>query len=43
MCEILSPELLKWAITLGETSADPDILEAVEDFTERAQAKGKVK
>lgn len=35
--EIISADLLKWAITLGEKSDDFDIIEAVSDFKERIQ------
>lgn len=35
--EIISIDLLKWAITLGEKSDDLDIIEAVNDFKERIQ------
>ncbi len=41
LSEIISPDLLKWAITLGEKSNNLDILEAVDDFNERLQSKNK--
>lgn len=34
LCHLISTDLLKWAITLGEKSTNPDILEAVDDFNE---------
>ncbi|WP_295094956.1 hypothetical protein [Ruminococcus sp.] len=34
LCDLISTDLLKWAITLGEKSTNPDILEAVDDFNE---------
>ena len=39
LCELISLDLLKWAIELNERSTDPDITEAVDDFNERLQAK----
>ena len=39
LCELISLDLLKWAIELNERSTDPDIAEAVDDFNERLQAK----
>ena len=39
LCELISLDLLKWAIELHERSTDPDIAEAVDDFNERLQAK----
>ena len=41
LSEIISLDLLKWAITLGEKSNNFDILEAVDDFNERLQSKNK--
>lgn len=35
VCELISRELLAWALTLSEGSEDPDVLEATEDFRER--------
>lgn len=34
LCELISTDLLKWAITLGADSTNPDIIEAVDDFNE---------
>ena len=39
LCDLISLDLLKWAIELNERSTDPDIAEAVDDFNERLQAK----
>jgi hypothetical protein len=39
LCELISLDLLKWAIELNEKSTNPDIAEAVDDFNERLQAK----
>ena len=39
LCELISLDLLKWAIELNEKSTNPDISEAVDDFNERLQAK----
>ena len=39
LCELISLDLLKWAIELNEKSTDPDIAEAVDDFNEGLQAK----
>lgn len=32
LSKIISPELLRWAVSLGENSDAPDIAEAAEDF-----------
>ena len=37
LSEIISTDLLKWAITLGEKSDDFDIIDAVDDYKERIQ------
>ncbi|MDD6278833.1 MAG: hypothetical protein PUA81_03460 [Oscillospiraceae bacterium] len=37
LCELLSLDLLKWAIELNDKSTNPDIAEAVDDFNERLQ------
>ena len=37
LCDLISSDLLKWAITLGENSTNSDIIEAVNDFKERLQ------
>ena len=34
LCDLISIDLLKWAITLGADSTNPDIIEAVDDFNE---------
>ena len=34
LCKLISTDLLKWAITLGANSTNPDIIEAVDDFNE---------
>ena len=34
LTDLISPELLGWALTLNEDSDDPDIAEAVSDFRE---------
>lgn len=39
LCELISLDLLKWAIELNEKSTNSDIAEAVDDFNERLQAK----
>lgn len=39
LSEIISPDLLEWAIKLGEKSSNLDILEAADDFKERLQSK----
>ena len=38
LCELISLDLLEWAIELNEKSTNPDIVEAVNDFKERSQA-----
>ena len=38
LSEMISLDLLKWAITLGEKSDNSDILEAADDYNERLQA-----
>ena len=38
LCRLISPQLLKWALGLGENSENPDITEAVDDFKEILQA-----
>lgn len=37
LCELISLDLLKWAIELNDKSTDSDIAEAVDDFNERLQ------
>lgn len=32
LCDLISPQLLSWGISLGEGSTDPYIIETVEDF-----------
>lgn len=39
LCELISLDLLKWAIELNEKSTNSDIAEAVDDFNEGLQAK----
>ena len=39
LCELISTDLLKWAITLGEKSKNPDIVEAVDDYNKLLQAR----
>ena len=34
LCELISTDLLKWAITLGADSTNSDIIEAIDDFNE---------
>ena len=38
LCELISTDLLKWAIILGEKSTNPDIVEAVDDYNKLLQA-----
>ena len=38
LCELISLDLLEWAIELNEKSTNPDIVEAVNVFKERSQA-----
>ena len=38
LCELISLDLLEWAIELNEKSTNPDIVEAVNDFKERSKA-----
>ena len=37
LCELISLDLLKWAIELNDKSTNPDIAEAVDDFNEILQ------
>ena len=39
LCDLISLDLLKWAVTLGADSTDPDIIEAVDDFNEYISRK----
>ena len=43
LCDLISIDLLKWAITLGADSTNPDIIEAVDDFNEYIIRKSVLK